>query len=289
MPGTNSKHTRGTIAAMHKLTYMVAAGLALVATAFTDARADRTAPFVMSDMRGGNRAGVDVVFGSIDYGITDVTVIGLEGLLDFELTPRLGLHAGLPLVHARDGGTNYDGSSLGNLTVGLSYLLSTEHRGDSRRLVGISGSVSLPTASDSGDSGFAAVLHSVFRLPDPGRFLPNTTTVRLHGDYRYESGKAFLQAQRGVHQLIIDGPDDATLLRIALGAGARLSNTATALFTLTTMSDILDDSDGEDFWHELDVGVRFKVTRGAVGARLFLGLDDSRDYFGVGIDYMHDF
>lgn len=274
---------------MHKLICAFAAGITLLAAGPTAATADSTRPLVMTDLRGGSRAGVDVTFGSVGSGPGDVTVIGVEGLVELELTRRLSLTGALPLVHARDGGTDYDGSSLGNITVGLAYRLSVERRGDSLRAVGIGGSLSLPTASDGGDAAIAAFAHSLFHLPDPGRFLPDTTTIRIHGDYRYQSGKIFLQGQLGLHQLVIDGPDDLTLVRIAFGGGARLSNTASAVFTLTTMSDILDDSDGEDFVHQLDLGARFKVRRGEVGARIFLGLDDSTDHFGVGVDYLQYF
>ena len=46
--------------------------------------------------------------------------------------------------------------------------------------------ISAPTASDSGERGVSAIDAAFARLPhDPGRYVPNTTTIRFAKPMRY--------------------------------------------------------------------------------------------------------
>ena len=60
---------------MHKLISAFAAGIMLLTAWPTLAAADSTRPFVLTDLRGGSRAGVDVTFGSVDFGVADPPLV----------------------------------------------------------------------------------------------------------------------------------------------------------------------------------------------------------------------
>ncbi len=257
--------------------------LALGAAAPSIAVADDSPPLIMPEVDNDHRVGLSFEIGSLDRGADDVLMLGFVGEGHFRLAPRWGIDLALPMVH-----TSSDlpsGTGLGNLLLGVGYLLSREGGGSALRTSQFRAAVSLPTASDDGNGLAAAVAGSLFNLEDPGLWAPDTTTLRFMGDYRYQTSPIFLQLEAGVHLLLRDGDDD-TLLRVGLGFGVEVSRSLSLLAELQTVTPIVTD-DGEDlFLHELDLGMHLPLGRaGALTPRVFFALDDARDYWGVGLDY----
>lgn len=270
--------------------------VALVAVASGPAQAQRegmrTAPFEMPVIAPGNSFGGELMLGTMEPSPAgdNVTQIALELFGTAELTSRLSLRGRLPFAHTSD--DNNSASSLGNLTVGLDYLLSTGRGATSVSAWSLGGSVSLPTASDTGDSRAAALLHGYFRVPYPGRYDPDTTAIRLYGQFRLDARKVFLQLQGGINHLIIDNFEDLMLLRFGTALGVSVGRTTTLLAELTFLTDFLDDST-DDWWTNLDLGARFGLNRNLqLGARLFVPLDDTSrdlDIIGVAVDLRTQF
>lgn len=250
------------------------------------ARADWPRPFVMPPIAAGPEFYSEVMLGTMDFGPLEATMLGFEFGFRHRFD-RLGISGGIPIAHVDT--DNWDGTSLGNLTAGIDYLVAGSVRGQRHSATSIGATLSLPTASDGGDSALAALGHSTFRVPDPGRYLPDTTTIRVFGDWRTGTGEWFFQGELGMHALVRDGADDEVLFRLGVGGGVALSPAAALIAELTTMTDILDDdNDPEDFLHTLDLGVRFLGGNSIFGIRLYLPLDDSmrnRDALGLGFDF----
>jgi hypothetical protein len=242
---------------------------ALVLLAAAPARADWPRPFVMPPLGAGPELHGEVMFGTVEVGPVDATLLGLELGFRHRLD-RLGLSAALPIVHTDTDG--WDGTSLGNLTAGVDYLIAGSVRGRRHSATAIGVSLSLPTADDDGDGALAALSHAYFRVPDPGKYFPDTTTIRVFGDWRTGTDQWFFQSHLGMHVLAHDGPDDQVLFRLGLGGGVSLSDTAALIGELTTMADLLDDDGSEDFLHTLDLGVRFLGGSSIFGIRLYLPL-----------------
>jgi len=251
-------------------------------------RADETAFFVMPEIPYGQRTvGVDLTLGRIDIFrfIGDASLIGLEGAMSWGLSEQLALNGRLGIVRASD--DNDDGTSLDNLTIGMTYRLLTDDRGAGTSALAIDASLSLPTASDSDNSGVAALTWGVFYQPDVGRYLPDATTLRVSGTYRLLTGRLMAQAELGLQQLIVDDVDDLTLLRLGMGVGYLAAPRVALIAELTTVSDIIGDNfdNDEDFWHVLDLGARIGLGNGGtLGIRFYLPLDDAlRDLDIVGL------
>lgn len=239
----------------------------------------------MPDVYGYHKLGAELMLGRMRTApaTDEFTMFAFELFGAYKVSDRLYLHGRLPVGYADDLGT-----ALGNFTLGLEHRLNSSFGRGNLQSWSLGGSVSLPTASDSGDSGAAALLHGIYRVPYPGHYFPSTTTLRFHGQFRLDAQKVFFQAQAGLNMLLIDGADDDMLLRFGLGLGVALGRSATAIFELTTMSDILDDSDGDNFVHSLDLGVRFRAGANTrIGVRVYLplgGYASDLDIFGLGVD-----
>ncbi len=268
-----------------------AAPLAALAVSLLAPPAVRAQPhsplFEMPSPLPSRTVGAELMVGTIDVESGNVTLAALELSGEFAATPRLALRALLPIAYAN--GQDFSGTTLGDLTLGTEFLLTAQRSGGSLSLWSLGGSMSLATASDGGESRRAAEAHRDFRVPYPGHYWPDTNTLRLHADYRLESGQVFFQGQLGVQFHVIEDVDDVLNLRLGLGGGAMITRHVALLAELTTISDILDDSEGENFLHVLELGGRFHVPGGAFGARFYLPLDDSlregRDILGFAVDY----
>jgi len=250
-----------------------------------------TAPFQMPSVYAKNTFGAELMMGVVDPPVVDdFTIFALELAGTYKLSNQLYLSARMPIGHVTEDNT---GTTLGNLTAGLEYRLSTNRQGRSINSWTLGGSVSLPTAGNSGDSFFASLAQGLFRLPYPGRYLPDTTAVRIHGQFRIDSRKIFFQSQLGLNHLIIDGGDDQPLLRIGMALGISVARSTTLIAEWTILSDLLEDSDGDNFNSNLDLGVRFRTSaRTRIGLRLHLPLDDfyrDQDIFGLAIDVSSQF
>jgi hypothetical protein len=257
-----------------------ALGAALLATA---APAAANTPYIMPILTVDQELGAEFQFGQRSAPGDDITALTLVGTFRQPLGPQFALIAELGLGHAEAG--DFDGTTLSNFTVGGTYMLS---RGGGRR-TGLSFSLSLPTASDDGDDGGAAGFLSGFYLADPGRFAPDATTFRAYLDYRLDSGRVFAQIEGGLQAIFRDG-EDWVLLRGNLAAGVGLSPRISIVGELTNMAYIFvdDEPNDEDFLHALDIGMRFRLSNGRLGARVYIPLDDSRrdaDDLGIALDF----
>lgn len=276
---------------MRRLFPILATLTALPAGALADGV---TAPYQMESLDGDDRAGVDIMLGRYElelFGEVDITTVSMDAFVQMHVAPNVIVFGRLPFQYAQssvEGADDESGTSLGNITGGAMFV---SRSGDTT--VGGGGSLSLPTADDDGDGAGAALLHSLFRVSSYGLYLPNTWTIRLHGDVRVDRGKTFVQARGGLDYITIDEEDedeDLKLLRIGVAGGAMINPTVAVIAELTTMSSILEDSDADDdeeWVHVLDLGVRARSGRTLFGARIYLPLDETfRDanMMGLGVD-----
>lgn len=275
---------------------IVTVALARVAPASAQTLAGATSPesstsvagtFVMPDITGGTAAGLDVMVGQVTNDGGDVTVMTAELHGRFVITPRLALSARLPWMRASD--DRYSESGLGNPTLGVQY--TRRSTGSARTITGGIGlDVGVPLADEDLDYG------NLFHFDDPLRYFYHTLAVRPHIDGRLDAGRFFAQAQAGVDYYMVLAPVNdptLTLLHVVAGGGVTLRPGLAAVAELTTLSTILEDSvSPDDFSHAVTAGVRYQARRMAVGARLYLPLDDFPLYdqlygeriFAVGLD-----
>jgi hypothetical protein len=251
------------------------------------------APFVMPDTSERTSAGVDVFFGVIDADeggalfTARAKVLTFEPYLDFALTPELKIWGRLPIAYVDAETTvltveqNESDTLLGNAGLGARFMAQLSY--DLRAGGGVS--VHLPTADadDDGNLVDPPVAASIVRFFQGERYAVDTTTLSGHGDLRLDLGRGYLQGQIAyLHLLAEDDEDeDADLLRFGLAGGYWISPTVAALAELTTLSTMLDDDvqfngedEDEDFFHSLDLGLRFAQPRGALSLRFHLPLDD---------------
>lgn len=271
---------------MRRIAIMVWMWAALViAPSAGRADVDASAPYHMPGVFNHRALGFELMLGTINDAPGDVTLIGFDFDFELPITRRLGLQADLPLVHAR--GDAFSGTSLGNVTAGLAYVMSGRKGG--RPIWSLAGSLSLPTAADGGESGLAATLHSLFRVPQPGLYQPDTTTARFSADVRIDERRLFAQLDMRVEAQFIEGVEDRLLLFWGMGGGARLTNHTSLIAELNTAIYALVDEPVEDFLHSLELGLRHKSGTFTIGARVYVPLDDSlrtgRDAIGIGIDF----
>lgn len=260
--------------------------LALSLLAPAHAHADETAAFVMADTHTYERAiGTALTIG----GHADATLVGMEGTVRWPLGERWALGARLPLVFARSSMAN--DLALGNLTFSATVILNAEAQRQDTYLSALALSISAPTAGITDDDGInGAARFAAFYVPDPGLYRPDTTTVRVYYSLRSQGHSYFGQLEVGLQQLIIEDIDDQTRLRLGMAVGVNVSSNIVLVAELSNVSDILDDANGEDFWHTLDVGMRANTGTGHVGLRVYLPLDRSsrdQDMLGVTLGYEH--
>lgn len=259
------------------------AALALVLLADARPAAAQMSPFVMGDLSSNSWVGGEIGAGVIDAD--DTSIIHLAPAVDWALNPRTKIFGRLPLARAEN--DFFDGSGLGNVTVGGRMLWPTP---GSANTWSAYASVSLPTASDNGDSGTAMAITSYYDLPhDAGWWAPNTSTARVGGDFGFEQPSFFFQAELGLHFLFIDNQDDALLLKYGLGGGVRVGGSMAIVGELSGYSDALDDETfgNEDTVTSLDLGLRWRGESMTFGGRLYIPLDEfyrDDDVFGLVFD-----
>ncbi len=227
----------------------------------------------------------------------DYTSMTFDLAADIRLAPHWVLLARMPFSHV-----SVDGDpaladccelALGNLTLGGRGLWSTVH-GSSRSVLGGELSASVPTASDDGERGISAAAAAFARLPhDPGRYAPNTTTIRFTLLGQFYNRWFLVDAEGGVQLFLYDGDvpgdDDSDVgLRLALAAGIRATYTVAILAELSSLF-LSDDkfAGGDDTVTSLDLGVRYASQSLIFGARVYLPLDPELrdlDMLGVGLD-----
>lgn len=265
------------------------------------------APFLMPDTSERTRAGVDVFFGSIDADeggllfTAEGTVLTFEPYLDLALTEQITMWGRLPVAYTRARTTvlgleqEESATLLGNAGLGARFMGQVSH--ELRAGAGVL--VHLPTAdADDADGNFVdpPLTTSVVRLFQLERYAVDTTTLGAHADVRFDLGRGFLQGQLVYLRLVAEDEDaeDSDLLRLGLAAGYWISPTIAAVGELTTLSTILDDDvqfdaedEDEEFFHSLDVGLRFAQPQFALALRFHVPLDDvfrDSDLLGGGAD-----
>lgn len=268
---------------------LVIVAVALLAAAPRDADAHPPPFFWMEDLSTDRRVGFEVLGGPSDL-IGDAAVVGGSVFAHLSLSEHFTLTGRVPFAYAdyEIAGVEDDGLALGNLSLGGQLSNAGHYHGsDERALLGLTARVYLPTASDEGSSGVAADLASAYFIPDPGRYLVDTTTLRLRGDFRYEVGQIFFQAEGALDFFFVDEGEDVLGALIGLGAGVSLSPYLALLGELNTVTDILEDDEGENFLHTLDLGIRYHDAGLMLGARLYVPLDErlrDADVLGLGVD-----
>ncbi|HWU86906.1 MAG TPA: hypothetical protein VN253_06510 [Kofleriaceae bacterium] len=227
----------------------------------------------------------------------DVTSVTAEVAADIRLAPHWVLLARVPASHATiDGDPARDGCcslGLGNLTLGARGLWSSRRGTGVRAVSGFELSVSVPTASDSGDRGSSAAVGAFAELPhDLGRYAPDTTTARLTGITQLYSRWFLLHGELGLqlHLYNGDAPGDRSDLglRFALGAGIRATHTIAILAELSAQWFFSNRFAGDnDTVTALDVGLRYGSGGAIVGLRVYVPLDSGLrdlDMLGLGLD-----
>lgn len=210
------------------------------------------APFLMPDTSERTHAGVNVFFGSFDAEqpfrlpfSNKATVVTFEPHIDVALTPQITLSGRLPIAYARVEapflGADLEESEtfLGNAALGARFM--TQASQEAR--VGGGVFVNLPTARGDDDPEdlvnpqAAATSVRFFHLE---RYIPDTTTLGVHGDVRFDVGRAFVQGQVLYMHLIADDEGaglDSDLLRLGVAAGFWLTPMLAAIGELTTLFD----------------------------------------------------
>lgn len=255
------------------------------------------APFLMPDTSERSHAGVDVFFGNLDAddgGLlfsAKATVLTFEPHVDVALTPQIALSGRLPIAYSSVEATVLGVESeesetlLGNAALGARFMSQASR--EARAGGGIF--VNLPTASSDDDADevnlTAAAVEDV-RFFHIERYIIDTTTIGVHGDLRFDSERAFLQGQVAFMHLIANDEDageglEADLLRMSVAAGFWLTPMLAAVGELTTLSTVLDDDlqfnfndEDEEFFHSLDLGLRYADAQWSLGVRFHLPLDD---------------
>jgi hypothetical protein len=285
------------------------AALAAVTGASMPAHADETTapvrPFIMSDLSGRTLVGLDFQLTRwtvpasppLDEEI-DVTSMTTDLVADISVAPHWVILLRVPTSYASTdpelviGDDECCGAALGNLTLGVRGLRSSYYDGGLRSVIGGEMTVALPTAPDSGDGAVSTNLAAFARAPhDPGRYLPNTGTIRLGGGAQLYGRRFLVQAGLGLDAFIYDDDvpeNDADFaVRLGLGGGVRFTYTLALIAELNAMA--LADSDNlpagdEDLLSSLDVGLRYGGEALALGIRAYVPLDgDHRDLDAIGL------
>lgn len=262
-----------------RITLFVVA-LGIVAPSMASAQ---LAPFVMGENGRKSFVGFESGFAFFDRDDPgtpededETFALRLDLVGEFRIGRPFKLFARFPVVMATEPDT---GVGIGNVTVGGRYLINLS-RGEGTVLMFVpQGSVSLPTASDSDEAGFAAATAAFVWAPhDFGWYAPNTTSLRFGGDFSIDTRSFFIHTGLGLHYYMFDGDDDETLLRFGLAMGVKVTPLVAIVGEFSYMSDIEADS--------LDIGVRWRSGRLILGVRGYIPLDDRRDadMFGVGFD-----
>jgi hypothetical protein len=224
----------------------------------------------------------------------DVQSLTFDLAADIRIAPHWVLIARLPIVQASlDGDPLAEdccGFGLGNLTLGGRGLWATVFDGGARAVAGAELSLSAPTASDEGEGIVSAGAAAFARLPhDPGRYAPNTTTIRFTPLVQYYTPRFLIGAEAGLQLFLYDGDvddqDSDLAVRLALAVGVRATYKLAILLELNSM--FFDDAAAGDDVTSLDLGLRYGSGAALFGFRIYVPLNASlRDFdmVGAGLD-----
>jgi hypothetical protein len=258
-------------------------------------------PLTMSDPAGLSVVGLEFQYTSWTVPAppvkTDVTALTFDAFFDYRLAPHWVVFAKVPFDKASvdDGVATTDccDLALGNITLGGQGLWSTKYESDLRGVVGGELSLSLPTASDSGNGGASSGAAALAHLPhDPGLYAPNVTTVRLGVLSQLYSRRFLAHATAGLNLHFFDGDvpgDDHFDLSVHLGLalGVRITYEFSFLAELNSNLFSGDNFGGNDVVSSLDAGLRYGSGRAIFGGRFYFPIDSElRDLgmIGFGLD-----
>jgi hypothetical protein len=282
----------------------VALGLALSpATAAADSTTAPVRPFVMSDLSGLTYLGVDTQLTRWELPSmgddTSFLAFNFDLVAEVAVAPHWVLLGRLPLsyVDVEELPPVFEtccGFALGNATLGVRGLTSGRSRSGARSVFGGELSASLPTASDGGESAAASASTALAQLPhDPGRYLPDTTTLRLAGGAQLYGRRFLVQAGGGLDAFLysdsIDDDDSDFALRLGVAAGFRATPQLAILAELSGLL-FLDDGAGStrnDGIAAADIGLRYGGDSVVFGVRAYLPIDgqlNDYDMIGLGAD-----
>lgn len=225
-------------------------------------------------------AGVDLMYGSMKFpvpllGAQDATLIGITVHGMFEVSPGLQLGGRIPIAHAQF--SDDSGTGLGNLTLDMRYALASSAQSNSW----IDTSLSLATAADSDEPGTAALVHTIFWVPDQGLFAPNTTTFRAQYKHHLGTATQGIELGAGLQYLSVKDGDNSVRLPFLIGGHVDLGQRAAAVGRFLTLWLIDAEDNDENFVHTLEVGLQLKqVGSGQAELTFYMPLDESyRDTF----------
>lgn len=237
----------------------------------------------MADTSDTSHFGFELLVGNPDLGLDTTTLSG--GVFGhFAASPAVTVDVRLPLSFSYfdDPGILGEDSeaAIGNLSLGVQGHARRRNGFHSRMIYGGGFVIYVPTASDEGAAAFVAGAAGQLSIPDPGRWLVNTTTARLRGDMRFESNALFFQAELNLDLFFTDGDDDIDLA-LGVGPGVKL-NEELALLMELSISNLDDDEQ-----ITVDLGMRYHMRTILAGFRLYLPLSDpfrDNDLIGAGFD-----
>jgi hypothetical protein len=244
----------------------------------------------MADLSVHSRAGVEVIPGNYDRAGESAILVPASVFAEFVLTENVVLLGRLPLAYVdRVGIADPDEGAfaLGNASLGVELAGGSGEPHEGRLMYGIGVLAHLPTASDEGDEGAAAARAASFLVPDRGRYLPNTTTVRVRADVRYETDSVFVQGEVGIDRQILEDVDDRTDLLLGGGLGLAFDPYWALLAEVTALSNVLEDDDESELLPVLDAGLRYHNPDLMFGLRVYWPFHESyRDAsaLGIGLD-----
>lgn len=232
-------------------------------------------------MSGTSRAGLELTAGHSYAGVSDATVFGGSLFIEAAINRALAIQGRLPLTFAffdPDVGGDSSQAAIGDISLGLQGSTAHGSRRGARTILGGGLNLYLPTATDSG--GAAVDATRKLYLPDSGRWMVDTTTLRFRGDIRVETGSFFFQSELDIDAHFSD-PDDDLDLVADLGPGVMTSPNLAFLMELA-ISEITDDEQ-----LTLDAGLRYHTHSLMLGARVYVPLSNAmrdNDVLGVGFD-----
>ena len=268
-------------------THLLLAGVVLACVSLPGAALAHPPPFYwMPDLSVHSRVGVEVIAGNYDRAGETAILVPASAFVEFALTENVLLLGRVPFAYVdRVGLVDEEGAfALGNASLGLQLAGGTGDPHEGRLLYGIGAMVYAPTASDEGDSGAAAARTASFLVPERGRYLPDTTTVRVRAGLRWESDVVFLQGDVGVDHQIIEDVDDRNDLLLGVGLGLGFDDYWALLGELTLLSNVLEDDAESELLPVLDVGVRYHNPDLMAGLRVYWPFDEAyRDASAIGL------
>jgi hypothetical protein len=268
--------------------HLLLAGVVLAGASMPRAALAHPPPFYwMPDLSVHSRAGVEMVAGNYDRAGDSAFLIPTSVFAELALSENVVLLGRLPFTYVdRVGIANPDDGAfaLGNVSLGAQLAGASGEPHHSLLLYGIGVLLYAPTASDEDEPGLAALHSAGFLLPDRGRYLPGTTTVRVRADLRYEGEVVFVQGEVGVDHQLIEDVDDRTDLLLGAGLGLALSPYWAVLGELTVLSNVFEDDGDTDFVPVLDAGVRYHDPGVMAGLRVYWPFHEAyRDAGAIGL------